>query len=305
MAYAAKMIRPRTAVLFLMVAALIGEIVARVWLGLGTPPLFVPHPTIEYMYKPGQDVMRFGNRQLYNELGMRNLPLASFGNREVVMVFGDSVLNGGAQTDHQNLATSLLTNDRVVYANISAGSWGPQNMAAYWTEFRKLLPYKKAILVLNSHDIADIPSFAPLDPAKHPTQAPTFALLEGAQRYLPRYLPAGWFGRPSAAQELPSIARTQLGEQGVHRLIEQFRRDGVSLCAVRHYTVPEMRNGPEPGDSALRSVLEKHALPVVDLRRHYPPGAGKETFFRDDIHFNDAGQAILAKAVAECASIME
>lgn len=305
MAYAAKIIRPRTAVFFLLVAAMFGEIIARLWLGLGTPPLFIPHPTIEYMHKPGQDVVRFGNRHLYNELGMRNFPLESFRDREVVMVFGDSVVNRGAQTDHQNLATSLLSSDQVVYANISAGSWGPQNLAAYWAAFRKKLPYRKAVLVLNSTDYTDVPTFAPLDPATHPTTAPQSALWEGVQRYLPRYLPAGWFGEPEASAQLPLADRARLGEASIQRLIEGFQRDGVSLCIVRHYALPEIRNGPEPGDSGLRAALARHALPVVDLRKHFPPGIAPETFFRDDIHFNDAGQAILAKAVAECASFME
>lgn len=105
---------------------------------------------------------------------------------------------------------------------------------------------------------------------------------------------------------MPRVAdRARLGEASIQRLIEGFQRDGVSLCIVRHYALPEIRNGPEPGDSGLRAALARHALPVVDLRKHFPPGIAPETFFRDDIHFNDAGQAILAKAVAECASFME
>lgn len=299
--------RLRYAVLLLLFVLVGAEFIARTWLGLGTPPIFVRHPTTEYMHKPNQDVMRFGTRQLYNELGMRNFSTAQFGKREVIMVFGDSVVNGGALTDHENLATSILTNERVVYANISAGSWGPQNMAAYWAEFREKLPYRKAILVLSSHDYTDIPTFAPLDPRTHPTETPALALLEGAFSYLPRYLPDSWFNDPSKSAERfrNEADRAQPGEQAIHKLIDQFRRDGVSLCVVRHYTLSEMGNVPETGDALMAMAIAKHSLPLVDLRKHYPPNVPRKTFFRDDIHFNASGQTILAKAVARCASFLD
>ncbi|MCW4153907.1 hypothetical protein OM427_30890 [Halomonas sp. 18H] len=55
----------------LVTLVVIGELVARYGLGLGTPPLSVSHPKIEYMFAPNQDVSRFHNRQLFNEYGMR------------------------------------------------------------------------------------------------------------------------------------------------------------------------------------------------------------------------------------------
>lgn len=75
----------------------LGELFARFYLGLGDPPLSVAHPTIEYMFKPNQDVYRFGNRQLYNRYGMRS----PYFDREKsddelrILVIGDSVVNGG------------------------------------------------------------------------------------------------------------------------------------------------------------------------------------------------------------------
>ena len=55
---------------------LLGEGVERFGLEqLGTPPLSIAHPKFGYMFAPDQDVMRFGNRQLYNELGMRSVLL--------------------------------------------------------------------------------------------------------------------------------------------------------------------------------------------------------------------------------------
>lgn len=58
-----------SSVLFLMAT---GEIFARYYLGLGTPPLSIRHPKIEYMYKPNQDGYRFGNHFIFNQYGMRS-----------------------------------------------------------------------------------------------------------------------------------------------------------------------------------------------------------------------------------------
>ena len=60
----------------------IGEIFARYFLGLGTPPLSISDPRIEYMFKPNQDVYRFGNHFITNQYGMRSEP---FTKKKVVM----------------------------------------------------------------------------------------------------------------------------------------------------------------------------------------------------------------------------
>ena len=112
------------------------------------------------------------------------------------MVFGDSVLNGGAQTDHEALATSVLARDLsvawqtpVVVGHISVGSWGPGNWLAYAREYG-WFDADAVVLVMSSHDTADNPTFAPLNPNTHPTEWPWTAVGEGVTRYLPRYLPA-------------------------------------------------------------------------------------------------------------------
>ena len=122
-----------------VVAIVSGEIFARYYLGLGTPPLSITHQKIEYMFKPNQDVKRFGNHIIINQYGMRTAPFAvhKADGEFRIMVFGDSVLNGGNQTDHAALATTILheklsvAKQRVVVGNISAGSWGPGNWLAY------------------------------------------------------------------------------------------------------------------------------------------------------------------------------
>jgi len=173
----------------------IGEIFARYYLGLGTPPLSISDPKIEYMFKPNQDIYRFGNHFITNEYGMRSEPFAKkkSSNELRLMVFGDSVVNGGNLTDHAKLATSILKekltkilDKNIVVGNISAGSWGPGNWLAYAKEYG-FFDADIIILVISSHDYIDNPTFQPLDKNTHPTKQPVSALLEGIERYLPRY----------------------------------------------------------------------------------------------------------------------
>ena len=179
--------------------AVSGEWWARAVLGLGDPPLSITHPRIEYLYAPNQDVRRFGKRFFVNDYSMRSAPLAARkgADERRVLVFGDSVVNGGNLTDHQDLATTRLAHDllpfaggnKVVVGNVSAGSWGPGNWLAY-SQTYGFFEADVVVLVASSHDVADNPTFAPLDPNTHPTRKPLLALTEGLTRYLPRYLPA-------------------------------------------------------------------------------------------------------------------
>ncbi len=133
----------RTSRLFLLAAfgiALMlagGEIFARLVLGLGAPPLSVADARYEYMFKPNQDVKRFGNRVLINENGMRSDSLPDSDATKVILLFGDFVLNRGKLTDQSALATSLLqdrlraSGEDVYVDNVSAGSWGPPNMRGW------------------------------------------------------------------------------------------------------------------------------------------------------------------------------
>lgn len=77
---------------------------------------------------------------MVNQYGMRShaFTVSKEVNEYRVMVFGDSVLDCGNFTDHDDLATSILESKfvraghkNVVIGNISAGSWGPGNWLAY------------------------------------------------------------------------------------------------------------------------------------------------------------------------------
>lgn len=167
-----------------------GELSARFILGLGTPPLSMADPTMEYRLHPEQDLFRFGNRIQINAYSMRSADFPSEKsnpNELRVMVFGDSVINGGSLTDQADLATERIktaleddTSRPVIVGNISAVSWGPANQLAYSKAFG-FFDADVVAIVVSSHDADDVPVFAPLT---QPQSTPWSALGEGVHQYL-------------------------------------------------------------------------------------------------------------------------
>ena len=294
-----------------MVVGIIGEMLSRHVLGLGTPPLFVPHPQIEYMLKPNQDLYRFGNHIIVNQYGMRTEPFsASKQPGEFrLMVFGDSVLNGGNQTDHADLATSVekyrlisAGYNNVIVGNISAGSWGPGNWLAYAKEYG-FFDADIIALLISSHDYADNPTFLPLDWITHPTVRPVSALLEGVERYLPRYLAhADARNNATETDRFPAEGNEREVQKGLEdlRTFLLLAKDKSSTVLVfQHLEKSEIENStPHPGYQRIKTVCEQLGIVPISLepyfRRSIDSGADP---YRDNIHPNEAGQLLIAEAI--------
>lgn len=288
------------------------ELFLRSALGLGSPPLSIPHPKIEYMFKPNQELRRFHNYHLFNEYGMRSPFLATSDHQRLVLAFGDSVLNGGSLTDQDELATTIASSrlsahgTETLVGNVSAGSWGPGNIRG-WIETFGLLGADTIILVLSSHDISDQPTFAPLDPTTHPTEPPPLALVEAVVRYLPRYLPsrlASWVTtKPLSPAPNPSpvFGSPNDGIADLEWILDFASKAGVKVCLVQHLTRGEIIGKPELGYELIKSIFASWNIPRVDDARWIAPNLNAEPNpFRDDIHISSAGQVLLAEALIEC-----
>ena len=294
---------PLAAICALLLA---GEWFARSVLGLGDPPLSITHPRIEYLYAPNQDVRRFGKRFFVNDYSMRSAPLAARkgADERRVLVFGDSVVNGGNLTDHQDLATTRLAHDllpfaggnKVVVGNVSAGSWGPGNWLAY-SQTYGFFEADVVVLVASSHDVTDNPTFAPLDPNTHPTKKPLLALTEGLTRYLPRYLPA--FLRGGGTTEVKPVQTDRDRVQGLADLrafLLAARDVGAAVVLVQWPERGEVAAGVPAGgfadltelasETGVRNVLAAPAVAAALAQGRAP--------YRDKIHPNDEGQQLLA-----------
>jgi hypothetical protein len=304
----------------LFLALILAELMARLILGLGTPPLWLAHPTIEYMQRPDQDIYRFGRHFVVNHWGMRSGGLSLTKPRESggrpseyrVLAIGDSVLNGGALTAHADLATTLaepvLTarmGRPVRVANSSAGSWGPGNWLAYVRAYG-MFESDLLLLVLSSHDYADNPTYGALDSGDYPVQPPAFAIQEGVQRYLKRYL-----ARYQIWSDAKPVAVHEITPQDIEHaskdlldLIHLARSRGAAVLAMIH---PERReigaaadddSQWQPGFGVLTQLFAREGVPVHNLRPDWYAALGRGVaIYRDDIHLSPSGQHELARVM--------
>ncbi len=286
------------------------EAFARLVLGLGDPPLTVLDSDLEYRFAPNQDVRRFGNRVVYNQWSMRSEPIGaskSDPNELRVLVLGDSVINGGALTDQSRLATTLAERQLSIggrpsrVLNVSAGSWGPENQLAYVRKFG-LFDADVVILVVSTHDMADVMTFpADLGPA-FPTERPLLATSELLTRYLPRYLPIFTGSSLPAVDTLliasapttEAIARSRLA---LRELVAWARDAGARVYVVHHPEREEAVPSEEPLFMTLRDEVSVAGLPFLTTAELLGPVGSRGAFYRDPIHINERGQELYAGVI--------
>jgi len=264
-----------------------------------------------YMYKPNQDVSRFGNHILINQYGMRsqNFPRKKKSLDETrIMIFGDSVINGGNLTDHQELATTILQNQLsksltqpVVVGNISAGSWGPGNWLAYVREYG-FFQADIVILVISSHDWSDNPSFQPLNPTTHPQNKPISALQEGVTRYLPRYLPdipeLNTQDKVETKEKPPSASKQEKGLRDLKVFLKIAKQNSQKVIVFQHLELSELKsNNFKEGYYKISSLCRELEIKNISLKTYYEKVRQPDELYRDFIHINETGQKILAKGI--------
>jgi len=274
-----------------------GETVARLVLGLGDPPLYLADPKIEYLNKPGH-YHRFGHNIHINAWSMRSpdFPEKKASSNELrILVIGDSVVNGGARIDDSQTATAQLasslakaTGRPVVVANISAGSWGPQNQLEYLKRFGTF-DADAAIVVWSSHDAWDVPGFGPFG-VDLPTEKPMLALDELVRRYaLAKLFPPPSESPPHTQQDVDQ------GIASAKELLQLLRSKRIPVAVVIHKTQTELKGKDLEGDKLLAAVAESADDAVFQTEAVLRPAVEKgESVFFDDIHPNPSGNALLA-----------
>lgn len=170
--------------IFLCCFFIITEIILRNLFGFCHSPLYMESDKYEYICKPNQNLYRFGNHVIYNSYSQRSDEPDS--SKLIILGLGDSVINGGVQTDNKDLATSIISEEEnIQMLNISAGSWGPDNCYAYLKE-NGLFNAKAIILVVSSHDAYDDMDFQPVVGVhkSYPAKQYSLAWIELFDRYL-------------------------------------------------------------------------------------------------------------------------
>lgn len=294
------------ALLLLVTAA---ELIARFYLGLGDPPLSVADPQIEYLFKPDQTCRRFGHRIHYNHYSMRadDFPEHKSQPNELrVLVVGDSVVNGGVLTDQSELATTLIQQSLaddlhrpVVVANVSAGSWGPPNELAYLKRFG-LFDADVVVIVLSSHDYADVPTFEPVvGTTGFPDRKPLLALTDGFYRYL---LPR--LGHAASPDPAPSATATAKPEDvaaclnALRDMIDLARARGAKVLVAQHLERDESVAAPFPGHDAIARQVRAAGLTPIELGPAFRAAGDRgESPYRDAIHPTALGQRLIAQTL--------
>lgn len=274
------------------------EIALRWGFGFCDSPICIPSDEYEYIYAPSQSRHRFGNRINYNQYSQRSEEPDS--TKIIVLGLGDSVINGGVQTDQSQLATTIASDSIIQILNISAGSWGPDNCAAYLKRFG-VFNAKKILLVASSHDAHDIMDFVPVVGIhkSYPDKQYQLALVELFDRYvMPRLL------KHSKQSDPDEKINEGVGiEKGTGRFNPGF--DELKRIADRCNIGYEIYLHPDKAEMQRKEynlqgkeIIKWANENGVRITLGLDYGESENTY-RDGIHLNSDGQKILAKWLYE------
>lgn len=260
--------------------------------GFCDSPLCVASKNYEYICAPNQDCHRFGNYIHYNSYSQRSEEPDT--TKFVVLGCGDSVINGGVLTDHSEIATTLSSNDSVQVLNISAGSWGPDNCAAYLKQ-HGLFNAKAILLVVSSHDAHDVMDFKPIVGVhtSFPDKQYRSAYMELWDRYVkPRIMSVAL----DPDQQVNNNSGICKGNGPINPGFSQIKRmaddAGIKLIVYLHPEIVEIEDGKfnSQGQEILNWAKENN----IEVTTGFENGENKDDF-RDNIHLNAAGQKKLSR----------
>ena len=276
------------------VSLAVGEIYLREVWGFCDSVLMQADPDFEYIAQPDQVRSPFKKRIVYNNYSQRSAPVDS--TAFIILGLGDSVINGGTLTDHDSLATTLLSqnlkidNSSVQVLNISAGSWGPDNCMAYLERYGTF-GASIAFLICSSHDVSDIMDFKTVVDVRSSISSEQYcsAWIELFDRYMWSRLKDNIivFLYHQKVKRISEIHKSGIGfNPGFEKLATYFKERKIPFLILLHAEVSEQKRGcyNEEGE-AIISFCKDHGITFkTDL------GVFTDSDYRDNIHLNEAGQ---------------
>jgi hypothetical protein len=276
------------------------QLIAKYYFGLGSIPVYVQNKHYEYMYAPNQDLYRFGNHIVTNSLGMRS-PEINKKDKMRILKIGDSVVNGGAHIDQDNLSSTLLTkqltaafNEPISVYNVSAQSWGPDNAFAFIKEHGDF-DAKIFMLVFSSHDLHDNMHFKKVV-GQHkawPDSQPLCALTDAWTRYAwPKF--KSIFGAKEQEYDYLFDFDDSKVNPGWHQFFEYCKSKKIKLLVYVHATKTEIKNKSyDKYGKKLLEMLESNHVKYIKGLDHITDLAA----YRDEIHLNILGHKMLANVL--------
>lgn len=284
---------------FILIALL--ECTLRFVFGFCDAVLYQSSPAYEYIAQPNQHRYRFFSHIDYNSYSQRSEELDS--TKTIVLGLGDSVIFGGTMLDQDSIATTLFSKETgMQMLNISSGSWGPDNCAAYLKE-KGSFGAKAMVLVCSSHDAFDVMSHIPVVGIypNYPDKQYKLAIWEVIDRYLMPRIKVYFSGKQLLDPDAQVVEKVKSDEgvaqksfnfdPGFDQLLQISEEKHIPFFIYLHPEKGEVeKNEYKEGGKLIIEWANTHHVKLVDGLKE-----GVTTdMFRDVIHLNEKGQRNLA-----------
>jgi hypothetical protein len=277
---------------------IIGEGIGR-YIGLISYPLFYSSNKYEYLLKPNQSTFIYHNKFITNEYSMRSLPITK-SDTNVVLLIGDSVVNGGNLIDHDSLSSTILEKElsksfkkKIRVLNISAKSWGPDNAAAFVKEFG-LFKADVVVLVVNSHDAYDNMTYKKVVGISpdYPDRNAVLAWQKIIEKGLPRLGLSANLSNQENHREQTIVIDTAFNS-GFNYFKTICYKKNISLIVYLHSEISELQKKQlhPNGKEIIRYCSQNNIFTIIGLKKE------TKNLYLDEIHFNNTGHRFLANAL--------
>ncbi|AHM62225.1 hypothetical protein D770_19880 [Flammeovirgaceae bacterium 311] len=283
---------------FLLLIGLAGELLGR-YFGLTSFPLYEASDAYEYIHAPNQKVRIYGNWYITNEHSMRSKPLSE-ADSTIILLIGDSLINGGNATDHDSLASTMLEislsdyfNSNVRVLNIAEGSWGPDNAAAYIKE-RGVFNADMIMLVFSSADAFDNMQHEPIVGVhgQYPDKQAFIAWEKIIEKGWGRILEYSGVKHDKKKNTDLTIKAAEVFNPGFEKFKQLSDSSSIPLHFYLHVGQDELEKGMlQDSGKLIVDFCRKNGIPyTIELDRNI-----NKTHYIDKIHYNNRGQKFLAE----------
>ena len=280
------------------------ELILRYVFGFCDAVLYQSSPAYEYIAQPNQHRYRFFSHIDYNSYSQRSEEPDS--TKTIVLGLGDSVIFGGTMLDQDSIATTLFSKETgMQMLNISSGSWGPDNCAAYLKE-KGTFGAKAMVLVCSSHDAFDVMSHIPVVGIypNYPDKQYKLAIWEVIDRYLMPRIKVYFSGKQLLDPDAQVVEKVKSDEgvakkalnfdPGFDQLLQISEEKHIPFFIYLHPEVSEvMSRKYKKGGLMIMEWAKTHHIKLID-------GLNESVtvdMYRDVIHLNEKGQRNLANSL--------
>lgn len=288
----------------LLVLFVFVEIILRYIFGFCDAVLYQSSPAYEYIAQPNQHRYRFFSHIDYNSYSQRSEEPDS--TKTIVLGLGDSVILGGTMLDQDSVATTLFSKETgMQMLNISSGSWGPDNCAAYLKE-KGTFGAKAMVLVCSSHDAFDVMSHIPVVGIypNYPDKQYKLAIWEVIDRYLMPRIKVYFRGKQLLDPDAQVVEKVKSDEgvankalnfdPGFDQLLQISEGKHIPFFIYLHPEVGEvMSRKYKEGGLMIIEWAKTHHIKLIDGLNE---GVTVD-MYRDVIHLNEKGQRNLANSL--------